>query len=85
MTAFAISWNSDIGIFRTDICRGVTVYVLPVGTVAVKLRMPKSEDTTYFGLYMSTHDNIASCIMLVVVDLVVRLLGGGSFSLSCDM
>jgi len=68
-----------------DICWGVTVYVLPVGTVAVKFRMPKSEDTTYFGLYMSTHDNFASCIMLVVVDMVVRRLGGGSSSSSCDM
>ncbi len=61
------------------------MYVLPVGTVAVKFRMPKSEDTTYFGLYMSTQDNIASCIMLVVVDLVLHCMGGGSSSLSCDM
>jgi len=61
------------------------VYVLPVATVAVKFRMPKLEDKTYFVLYMSTHDNIASCIMLVVVDLVVRRLGGGSSSSSCDL
>lgn len=44
------------------------MYVLPVGTVAAKFRIPKLADKTYFGLYMS---------MLLDVDLVVHLMGGG--------
>ena len=50
ITEFAISQNHDIGILRADICWGATMYVLPVGSVAVKFRIPKSADSTYFGL-----------------------------------
>ncbi len=85
MTKFAILQNQVKGILRTNICLGVTVYVVPVGTVAGKFRMPKSADRTYFGLYMSTHDNIASCVMLLDVDLVVRLMVGGSLFSSWEM
>ena len=46
----AISQNHDIGILRADIFWGVTVYVLSVGTVAAKFRIPKLADSTYFGL-----------------------------------
>ena len=41
--------------------------------------------TVNFGLAKSTHDNIASCIMLLVVDRVEYLCGGGSSSSSCEM
>jgi hypothetical protein len=61
------------------------MYVVPVGTVAAKFKIPKSADRTYLGLYMSTHDNIASCMMLLDVDLVVRLMVGGSSSSSWEM
>ena len=57
------------------------MYVVPVGTVAAKFKIPKSADRTYLGLYMSTHDNIASCMMLLDVDLAVHLMVGGSSSL----
>jgi hypothetical protein len=81
MTEFAVSQNQVMGILRADIFWGVTVYVVPVGTVAAKFRIPKSADRTYFGLYMSTHDNIASCMMLLDVNLAVHLMVGGSSSL----
>ena len=84
-TAFALLQNHDIGILRTDICWGVTVYVVPVGTVAAKLRIPKLADKTYCGLYISTHNNIFSSMMLLEVDLVVCLVMGGTLSLSCNM
>jgi hypothetical protein len=61
------------------------MYVVSVGTVAAKFKIPKSADRTYLGLYMSTHDNIASCMMLLDVDLVVRLMVGGSSSSSWEM
>ena len=50
MTEFAISQNQVMGILRSDICWGVTEYIVPVGTVAAKFRIPKSADRTYFGL-----------------------------------
>ena len=53
--------------------------------VAAKFRIPRSEDTTYRGLYMSTHDNIDSCMMLFDADLVVHLVVGGLSSLSLEM
>ncbi len=86
ITKFAISQNQVMGILHTDIFWGDTVYVVPVGTVAAKFGIPKSADRTYFGLYMSTHDNIASCMMLLVaVDLVVHLMVGGASSSSWEM
>ena len=85
MTEFAILQNQVMGILRTDIFWGVTVYVVPVGTVAAMFRIPKLADRTYFGLYKSTHDNIASCMMLLDVDLVMRLVVGGSSSSSWEM
>jgi hypothetical protein len=85
-TKFAISQNQFKGILRADICCGVTVYVVPVSLgVAAKFRIPWSADRTYLGLYTSTHDNIASCMMLVDVDLVVRLAVGGSLFSSWEM
>ena len=41
---FAISQNQVIGILRADICWGVTLYVVPMGTVAAKFRIPKPAD-----------------------------------------
>ncbi len=84
---FAISQNQVIGILHTVICWGVgTVGVNPVHLgVAAKFKMPKSDDTTYWGLYMSRHDSIASCIILLEADLVVRLVGGGCLSSSWEM
>ena len=85
MTKFAISQNHVMGILCADIFWGVTVYDVPVGTVAAKFKIPKSADRTCLGLYMSTHDNIASCMMLVDVNLVVHLMGGGLLSSSWEM
>jgi hypothetical protein len=83
-TEFAILQNQFKGVLCADICWGVTVYVVPISLgVAAKFRIPRSADRTYRGLYMSTHVNIASCMMLLLldVDLVVRLMVGGlSFS-----
>ena len=50
MTKFAILQNLDMGILRANICQVVTVYVVPMGTIAEKFRIPKSADRTYFGL-----------------------------------
>ena len=82
MTEFAISQIQFKGILRVNICWGVTVYVVPVSLgVAAKFRIPRSADRTYRGLYMSTHVSIASCMMLLDVNLVVHLkVGGLSFS-----
>ncbi len=86
ITKFAILQNQVMGILRADIFWGDIMYIVPVGTVAAKFRISKSANRTYFGLYMSTHDNIASCMMLLVaVDLVVRLMVGGASSLSWKM
>ena len=85
MTKFAILQNQVMGILRADIFWGVNVYEVPVGTVVAKFKIPKSADRTCLGLYMSTHDNIASCMMLVDVDLVVGLMVGGSTSSSWEM
>ena len=85
MTKFAILQNHIMGILRVDIFWGVTVYDVPVSTVAAKFKIPKLADRTCLGLYMSTHDNIASCIMLVDVGLVVHLMMGGSLSSSWEM
>ncbi len=86
ITKFAILQNQVMGILRADIFWGDIVYVVPVGTVAAKFRIPKSADRTYFGLHMSTHDNISSCMMLLVaVDLVMHLMVGGASSLSWEM
>ena len=85
MTEFAILQNHVMGILRADIFWGVTVYNVPVGTVAVKFKIPQLADRTCLGLYMSTHDNIASCMMLVDVDLVVCLMVGGLLSSSWEM
>ncbi len=85
MTEFSILQNQVMGILRADIFWGVTVYIVPVGTVAVKFKIPKSADRACLGLYMSTHDNTASCMMLVDVDLVVHLMVGGSSSSSWEM
>jgi hypothetical protein len=38
MTEFAISQNQVMGILRADIFWGVTVYAVPVGTVAEKVQ-----------------------------------------------
>ena len=85
-TKFAISQNQFKGILRVDICWGVTMYVVPVSLgVAAKFKIPRSADSTYFGLYTSMHDSIASCMILVDVDLVVRLAVGGSLFLSWEM
>ena len=46
MTEFAISQNQVMGILRVDIFWGVTVYVVLVGTVSAKFRIPKSADRT---------------------------------------
>jgi hypothetical protein len=43
-----------MGILRADIFWGVTVYVVPVGTVAAKFKITKSADRTYLGLYVHT-------------------------------
>ncbi len=40
---------------------------------------------TYCGLYMSTHDNIASCMILLGDDLVVHLVGEELSSLTWEM
>ena len=85
MTKFAILQNQVKGILHTGIYWGVTVYVVPVGTVVARFRIPKLAERTYFGLYMSTHDNIASCMMLLDVDLVVHLMVGGSLFSSWEM
>ena len=74
-----------MGILRADIFWGVTVYNVPVGTVAAKFKIPKSADRTCLGLYMSTHDNITFCMILVDVDLVVHLMVGGLSSSSWEM
>ena len=50
MTKFAILQNQDMGILRANTCRGVTVYVVSMGTIAAKFRIPKSADRTHFGL-----------------------------------
>jgi hypothetical protein len=42
-------------------------------------------DRTYWGLYMSTRDSIASCMMLLDVNLVVCLMVGGSLVSSWEM
>jgi hypothetical protein len=47
ITEFAILQNQFIGILHTDICWGVTVCVMPMGTVAAKFKIPKSDDKTY--------------------------------------
>jgi len=85
MTEFAISQNRVMGILHADFFWGVTVYDVPVGTVAAKFKIPKSADRTCLGLHMSTHDSIASCMILVDVDLVVHLMVGGSSSSSWEM
>ncbi len=85
MTKFAISQNQVMGILCAGIFWGVTIYIVPVGTVAAKFRIPKSADRTCFGLYKSTHDNIASCMMLLDVDLVMHLVVGRSSSSSWEM
>ena len=86
MTEFAISQNQFKGILRADICWGVTVYVVPVSLGgAAKFRIPRPADRTYCGLYMSTHVNIASCMMLLDVNLVVCLMVGGSLVSSWEM
>ena len=41
---FAILQNQVIGILRVDTCWGVTLYVVPMSTVAVKFRIPKLAD-----------------------------------------
>jgi hypothetical protein len=85
-TEFAISQNQFKGILRADICWGVTLYVVPVSLgVAAKFRIPRSADRTYLGLYMSTHVRIASCMMLVDVNLAVRLAVGGLLFSSWEM
>ncbi len=85
-TEFAILQNQVKGILRADICWGVTVYVVPVSLgVAAKFRIPRSADSTYLGFYMSTHDSIASCMMLVDVNLVVCLAVGGLLFSSWEM
>jgi hypothetical protein len=38
-----------------------------------------------FGLYMSTHDSMASCMILLAVDLVVHLVGAWLSSSSWEM
>ncbi len=77
MTKFAILQNQFKGILHANICWGVTIYVVPVSLgVVAKFRIPRSADRTYRGLYTSTHVNIASCMMLVDVNLVVRLMLG---------
>ena len=85
MTEFAISQNHVMGNLSADNFWGVTVYDVPMGTVAANFKIPKSADRTCLGLNMSTHDNIASCMMLVDVDLVVGLMVGGSSSSSWEM
>jgi hypothetical protein len=57
------------------------MYVVPNSLgVAAKFRIPRPADRTYLGLYTSTHVSIASCMMLVDVDLVVCLAVGGRHS-----
>jgi hypothetical protein len=46
MTEFAISQNHVMGILRADIFWGVTVYIVPVGAVVAKFKIPKSADRT---------------------------------------
>jgi hypothetical protein len=46
MTEFAISQNQVMGILRADIFWGVTVYIVLVGTVSAKFRIPKLADRT---------------------------------------
>ena len=50
MTKFAILQIQDMGILCANIYWGVTVYAVPVGTIAAKFRIPKLADRTYFGL-----------------------------------
>ena len=86
MVKFAILQNQVKGSLYVDICWGVTVYVVPVSLgVAAKFRIPRSADRTYRGLYMSTHDNITLCMMMLDVDLVVRLMVGGLLVSSWEM
>ena len=62
------------------------MYIVTVSLgVAAKFKIPRSADRTYLGLYTSTHVNIASCMMLVDVNLVVRLAVGGSLFSSWEM
>ena len=85
-TKFSISQNQFKGKVCADICWGVAVYVVPVSFgVAVKFRIPRSADRTYIGLYTSTHVSIASCMMLVDVDLVVHVAVVGSLFSSWEM
>ena len=86
MAKFAILQNQAKGSLCVDIRWGVIVYVVPVSLgVAAKFRIPRLADRTYRGLYISTHDNIASCKMLLDVDLVVRLMVGASLVSSWEM
>ncbi len=83
ITEFAILHNYFMGSLHCAICLGVTVYVVPVSFgVWVYFSIPKSVDTMYCGLYMSTYDSIASCMMLLDADLGVRLMNQ---SLSWEM
>ncbi len=84
ITKLAISQNQVIGSLRCDICWGDTLIGGPLRFgILAKFSRPRSLDRTYCGLQMSTHNNIASCIMLR--DLVVHLSGVGLSSLSCEM
>jgi hypothetical protein len=46
MTEFAISQNQVMGILCADNFWGVTVYVVPVGAVVAKFKIPKSAERT---------------------------------------
>jgi hypothetical protein len=65
ITAFAISQNPIIGSLLMDICCGVILNVVLVGVVA-KLSKPTSSDAMKVGWDTSTHNSMASCMMLQV-------------------
>ncbi len=86
MIEFAISQNQFMGILHADICWGVTMYAVPISLGdAAKFGISRLADRTKCGLYMSTHVSIASCVMLLDVNLVVRLKVGGALFLSWEM
>ena len=72
MTAFAISLIENVGLRRG---------------VDVKLSRPRSSEAMYPGVFMSKHANMASCIMLRVVECVALRWGewSSSSSSSCEM
>ncbi len=85
-TEFAISHNHFNGSLHCAICLEVALYVVPMSfRVLVLFRIPCFADMIYCGLYISTHDNIASCMMLLDADLVVHLAGEELLSLSWEM